>query len=302
MRCGLHNESDRCRIYTPERLEIEFSPAKWHADREATLDRHHRESVDAITRWCARTDVRYGAGPLQTVDVFPALDPQAPCCVILHGGFWRISDKAAFSFIGGFLRSRGIAAIVANFDLCPAVTIDEIVNEVRNLLDWVSNNVARLGIDTERLLLFGHATGAHLAAMAIAHKADRSWQSKIVGSFLISGLYDLRQVPALSVNTILGLTNFSARRNSPLLGIEFHVKAPVVLAAAEYETSEFRAQSDDMGNRLRHWGVDVHQFTIANCGHFTVLDSILGSDCEAMNKFIQIAFGATNAVEQITEK
>ncbi len=291
--------SEQSRIYTPARLELEFSPAKWHADREETLERHHHQGVESTRHWKANLDVRYGDGPLQTLDLFPGPHAQSPCCVVLHGGFWRISDKAALNFIGGFLRSRGLAAVVANFDLCPTVTIDTIVDEVRELLDWVAINGVEVGIAPERLLLFGHATGAHLAAMALLQNTKSepaNWQSKIVGSFLLSGLYDLRQAPNLSVNSILKLDNVSALRNSPLFHHDFHTRAPVIIAAAQLETAEFQAQSKDMAARLRDYGTTVREFTVAGAGHFSILDAILEPDCTAMCSFVDLAFSEADDV------
>lgn len=291
--------SEQPRIYTPERLELEFSPAKWHANREETLERHHHQGAESTRRWKADLDIRYGDGPLQTLDLFPGPHAQSPCCVIIHGGFWRISDKAALNFIGGFFRSRGLAAVVANFDLCPTVTIDTIVGEVRELLDWVAIKGAEVGIVPERLMLFGHATGAHLAAMALSRNTKSetaNWQSKIVGSFLLSGLYDLRQLPNLSINSILNLDTASALRNSPLFHHDFHTRAPVIIAAAQLETAEFQAQSKDMAVRLRDYGTTVREFTVADAGHFSILDAILEPDSTAMNIFIDLAFGEPDDV------
>jgi len=41
-------------------------------------------------------DVRYGPGPLQTLDVFRATGARPPLHLYFHGGYWRAYDKANY--------------------------------------------------------------------------------------------------------------------------------------------------------------------------------------------------------------
>ena len=38
-------------------------------------------------------DLRYGPRERNTWDLFPAADPNAPCIVFIHGGYWQRNSK-----------------------------------------------------------------------------------------------------------------------------------------------------------------------------------------------------------------
>jgi arylformamidase len=265
------------RIYTAERLEIEYSPAKWHADRAATLARHHDLGLHAIQDCQPTLDLRYGPGQLQTLDLFPSANRSGACCVILHGGFWRTSDKAAMHFIAGALSRQGTSCVVPNFDLCPAVSIPDIVRQVGEAVTWTACHASTFADENRGIFILGHATGAHLGAMLLTQAgpiANAAWLQRIAGTLLISGLYDLRCVPDLVVNKVLQLDAPTAVRMSPLLST-FVVRTPLTIASAQTETQEFQAQSADLTRAAREQGLRVESFCVADVGHFSILDRIL---------------------------
>src|SRR4051812_27044960 len=46
-----------------------------------------------------RRNERYGPGPLQLFDLFPAKQPGSPVVAFIHGGYWRGLSKDHFGFI-----------------------------------------------------------------------------------------------------------------------------------------------------------------------------------------------------------
>ncbi len=72
-------------------------------------------------------DLRYGPKERNAWDLFPAADPNAPCIVFIHGGYWRSFDKDDFAFVAAPFLEQGIAVATLNYDLCPAVSIGTIV-------------------------------------------------------------------------------------------------------------------------------------------------------------------------------
>ena len=47
-------------------------------------------------------DLRYGPRARNTWDLFPSADPDAPCLVFIHGGYWQRNSKDQFaSLIAG---------------------------------------------------------------------------------------------------------------------------------------------------------------------------------------------------------
>ena len=85
------------------------------------------------------------------------------------------------------LNSRGIAVAVAGYDLCPQVTIGQIINQIRTacLFLW-----RRFG---QRLMVYGHSAGGHLAACMVA----TDWKKldpEGAGRSRAGRLFDLRPV------------------------------------------------------------------------------------------------------------
>ena len=271
---SIHSPAGGYRTYTLQRLELEFSPAKWLWDRETTLKHHAANGARLIERLRPHLDVRYGDGPLQTLDIFPASRLNAPCCVLIHGGFWRISDKSAMHFAVRHFNESGTACFVINFDLCPRVSIDQISAQVMEALIWISKHAADYGASGDRLFLLGHATGAHLAAMAISTDRDGSQHpvvDQIRGALLLSGLYNLTAIPKLDINAILGLDDRTAVAQSPAFRI-WPSHMSLVFAAAAHETAEFIVQSKESCDIARSHGADVDEALVADHGHFTILD------------------------------
>lgn len=67
------------------------------------------------------------------------------------------------------LAQAGFPTVMLGSDLCPGVTLDEVVVQALDGIEWVHRNAARVGGDARRIYVYGHSAGAHLAAMALAH-------------------------------------------------------------------------------------------------------------------------------------
>ena len=192
--------------------------------------------ADHFARWSAASeqarktlpcqlDVRYGAGPNETLDVFPAVRPGAPVVVFIHGGYWRSLDKADHSFVAPALRDMEACVVVVNYALCPGtaevpVTIPDIALQMTHALAWVWRHIGLHGGDRHNITVIGHSAGGHLAAMLLGC----DW--KDVGSDLpvnlvtktmsISGLYDLEPVRKTPfVQADLRITPAQVRLASP---------------------------------------------------------------------------------------
>src|SRR3546814_2319497 len=88
--------------------------------------------------------------------------------MFIHGGYWRSRDKREYSFLAKPLVEAGAAVAIVNYDLCPAVTLDEVVRQLRAACCWLYDHAADYGRDPERLHVSGHSAGSHLTAMMLA--------------------------------------------------------------------------------------------------------------------------------------
>ena len=102
-----------------------------HPDFEDYFAVWEAESVRVREALACTLDVRYGAGPNMTADLFPAPAAGAPIQVFIHGGYWRAMDKDVHSFPAEGFVAAGGAAVSLNYALAPAVTLDTIVEQCR---------------------------------------------------------------------------------------------------------------------------------------------------------------------------
>lgn len=212
--------------------------ARWAADSERA-----RASLRVVR------DVRYGTGPKQTVDLFPAGRPRG-ALLFIHGGYWRALDKDEHSFVAPPFVAGEIGVAVVNYDLCPGVPIVRIAEQCRQAVDWLTREGEGHGVPAQRLVVGGHSAGGHLTAMMFATdwKARGTSGDCMVGGVSISGVFDLEPLVGVSFNSDLRLDAQSAREVSPV-HLEPRVQAPLLLAAGADETSEFIRQSRSLWQR-----------------------------------------------------
>ena len=105
-----------------------------------------------------------------SLDVYTP-DPKAekaPVMVWVHGGGFRVSDKASSKDLGPkpeyFVSKLGYVLVSVNYHLLPEGQYPVNVQDVANALAWVHNNVAEFGGNPDQMFLMGHSAGAALVA------------------------------------------------------------------------------------------------------------------------------------------
>jgi len=155
--------------------------------------------------------IAYGPGVRNTIDLF-AGDGKGPMVVFVHGGYWQSLDGSSFGHCARGLNAHGIDVAVPSYDLCPQVTVDAIISEMRA----AARELAKLG---RPLVISGHSAGGHLAACLLATDwpaLDVSLPNDLViAAYAISGLFNLVPLVGTSINRALGLDDNSARAASP---------------------------------------------------------------------------------------
>ncbi len=272
-----------------DELERQFNPRRSVPDFEAFQVEKAELSAAVRARLCGRLDLPYGAGARQKVDVFPAA-AGAPVHVFFHGGYWRAQDKANFSFVAEQLVAHGICTVVANYDLCPAVTLDGVVASARRALAWAFRHAAEFGADAGRLTISGSSAGAHLQAMALAHDwpAEGLPADLIKGAVPISGIYDPEPARHISVNTELGLTEAIAQRNNAL-ALPPRVHCPVALFVGGEEPPEWRRQTQSYAEHLTRHGLDPTLAIVPGAHHFSILDAYLDPNGAILSAIVALA-------------
>jgi arylformamidase len=264
--------------FDPAWLDTEYNNRARVADHAAVFERWAQASALARRQCPVQLDVRYGDGPMETLDIFPAAVPQAPVLVMIHGGYWRSLDKSDYSFVGPAFNTAGAMVVLPNYALCPAVSVEQIVLQMAAALAWVWRNAARYGGDPDRIALVGHSAGGHLAAMLLSCRwkqfADDMPAQPLAGALSISGLYDLeplRHTPFLQPD--LQLTPTAVARLSPAFfprpkGSKLHAVVGLL------ESDEFHRQNHLIRDVWGPTTVPVCE-TVAGANHYTVMNSLV---------------------------
>lgn len=229
----------------PSALERLYNPRVSAPDFELHLQIGDTAAEQARQTHTRRADIRYGTGPRQLLDIFPSARAGAPVNIFFHGGFWRALSKDAMAGAAPALVDAGITCVQVGYDLCPAVTLPQIIIQAREAVLWVHRNIAAHGGDPMRLYISGVSAGAHLAAMTLA--AD--WQDSaglspaaVRGAVLVSGLYDVAPVVEISVNEVVGLHPADISGASPL-GHLPRAGLPLLVTGGDAETTAWIEQS-----------------------------------------------------------
>jgi len=216
----------------------------------------------------AELGLSYGDTPRQYFDLFlPEAGENAPLALYIHGGWWRSLDPSMYSHGARGLTGRGVAVAVVGYDLCPNVSIADIVDQIRRACAFLWQRFGR------RMVIYGHSAGGHLAAAMVA----TDWPSLypkapadlVPAGYAISGLFDLTPLVGISVNQDLKLDAAEARRHSPAF---WPVERGRVFDAVVggLESSEFLRQSKLIVDAWRSKAQARYE-AIAGANHFTVI-------------------------------
>jgi len=257
-------------------LAREYSPREAVPDHPKYFARWDEDSARARSRMTCHLDLRYGEMPGETLDLFPSRKGDGSCMMFIHGGYWRAFDKKDHSFLAPAWVGAGVSLAVVNYDLCPKVTIEEIVQQMKRASRWLWLHAEEYGMDQDRLYVSGHSAGGHLTAMMMSTAwpaFDRKLPKDLwKGGLAISGLYDLR--PLLQVDFLqadLRLDADAAARLSPA-DLQPATRAPVMTCVGGDESSEFQRQTALLGERWRH--VVAEDIPMPGTNHFSVLDGL----------------------------
>ncbi|MBO1325075.1 alpha/beta hydrolase [Acetobacter sp. TBRC 12305] len=243
----------------------------------------------------AFVDIAYASAPRCQFDLFIAHTPASAvpsgAVLYLHAGYWQSRDKSQFSFLAPAFNAMGQDVAIANYPLCPDVTVANISVVLRRAVVAVLSRLARMGRGQDRLTIIGHSAGAHLAVeLALADwdrpllagdstlQADTTLRGPacpvraIVG---LSGVYDLRPLLQTPLNDKLCLNAETARVASPVLRVH-PVGVPALFAVGTKETQAFHAQTDIMAHAWRQAGMGADTLHVSGADHFSLLDDIAG--------------------------
>lgn len=260
---------------TTEEIDAEYNVLGNVADPDAIIRGWVERGAAATARLDCRLGVPYGPTLAEHNDIFPAGEG-APLHVFIHGGYWRRFSARDHVFLAPALVQAGLCAVFVNYELCPTVSMDEIVRQVRAAIAWAYQHGAEFGADPGRLTISGHSAGGHLVAMAL----QTDWPGVyglptdvIKGAVAISGLFDLGFVPYSYVQPKVQASWDQVRRLSPIDYLPDSAP-PLLVAVGDAETGEFRRQSRDFLAAWQAKGLRGSWLEPAGKHHLAVLEEL----------------------------
>ena len=97
----------------------------------------------------------------------PGDDP-APAIVFVHGGGWSGGTriKALVPWLGPLVAAHGFMAATIDYRLSPRSTFPAQIHDLKAAVRWLRANAAEIGVDPERIGVWGNSAGGHLAGLA----------------------------------------------------------------------------------------------------------------------------------------
>lgn len=278
---------------TQAEIDAQYDVEKSVPDFTVYADFFISNSARARAELPCKLTVPFGPTLAEHVDIFPAAQPNAPILLFIHGGYWRLLSSKEFSFVAYGPVSAGVTVIVTNYELCPKVSMDEIVRQSRAAVAWVYNNAESFGGDRDRLYVSGHSAGGHLTAMLMATEWESDYglpANMIKGGCAISGLFDLMPFPYSWLQPALQLTWGQVLRNSPIRHIPRQA-GPLIVTYGEEESTEFHRQSQDFLTAWKAQGLEGEYLPLPGMNHFTAIEGFLDANsplCQAILHQMQI--------------
>lgn len=270
-------------------------PPVWLDMDQQELDRAYSQFIYApnigqvIDRWASNSDLvrgrlgnplkfAYGTGSVESLDVYPTTQPNAPVHMFIHGGAWQQDTARFYGFPAELFVTAGVHYVVPDFSWIQDAgdSLYPLADQLRRAIAWVYRNAAEFGGNPDQLYLSGHSSGGHLAGVMLT----TDWQKEaglpsdiIKGGLCCGGMFDLKPVRLSSRGKYIEFTDEMEHAMSPIRHLD-NLHAPLIVAYGSYETPEFIRQSRDFAKAVADAGKPVQLIVAENYNHFEIIETL----------------------------
>jgi acetyl esterase len=214
-----------------------------------------------------RRDVEYGTanGKRLLLDAYvpPAGEDRRPAVVMIHGGGWRVGDKASWKPEAEQLAAKGWVAFSINYRLDEPAVFPAEIDDAQAAVRWVRAHAEEYKVDPDRIAAIGESAGGHLTAMlAMLGGGSLGRDARIRVGAAWSPPVDLTALAGSRgagwIGPLLGCDQQTCpdllAQSSPVTHVD-RTDAPLYLANSTEELVPL-SQSQAMAERLKAAGVD----------------------------------------------
>ncbi len=247
----------------PERDDA-YDNTKAVADSATLIAERNAAAASFRAAHAGHLDLAFGETEREAWDLYPGRDPQAPCLVFIHGGYWQRNRRQDFAHLAEGALAMGWSFACNGYTLAPEASLTRIAWQVHAALDWLSAHGPAHGI-AGPLLASGWSAGGHLAALALEHPA-------VTAGLAISGIFELAPIRETNLNTALKLTDTEVETLSPIRRPVTH--KPLAVAYGSTELPELRRQSRDFHATRAQAHAPGPLIPVPGADHFRILDTL----------------------------
>ena len=259
--------------YTQAELDRNYDQAAWAPNIRQILARYDWKSALTRDRLGEPERFSYGESEVEGFDFFRAEAEGAPLHIFIHGGAWRAGSAESYHFPAEMFVDSGISYAALDFGAVQDIGLDGMIGQIRDAIAWIHDNSADLGIDSDRIYISGHSSGAHLAGVVAATDWSKFGlpEEAVKGALLISGMYDLKPVRLSARSSYVPFTDAIEDEMSPARHVD-EIVTPLIIAYGTLETDEFQRHSREFAGMLE--GTDLLEGLIVaeHFNHFELVE------------------------------
>ncbi|KIN70294.1 N-acetylanthranilate amidase [Sulfitobacter noctilucae] len=213
-----------------------------------------------------------------------------PVFLWIHGGYWRIGTKEGNAFAAPGLVAQGIAVAVMDYSLAPAVTLDQIVHEVRLAVAWLRREGPGLGLDTRKIHVGGSSAGGHLTGAVLAggwHAEYGLPESSIGAALALSGIFDLEPLLHTQVNGWMDMDMETVAALSPIRHIPARTDAQLLISVGGEERNGFLRETAAYHDAWTKAGHKADLIDMPGYNHFDITGTLADLDATLVQRTAQ---------------